>query len=192
MTGPSLPTSRYNDFLHDPLSLCKACRPQPNGENAISARSDLNPANGSYPFQALQQRSHGGIDAKVCQGPGLWVGPVTMMAGEGVGCRLGQRRWQGGVRVRIGLGVIQARVGAGAPGLGWLGAQPGPTLSHLLCPGPQVTSMALAKALRLVAVSGPTWDQVPPFQWSTSPFSGLLHMGQPDLWKFSPVKVSWD
>uniref|UniRef100_G1PHR1 Phospholipase B-like n=1 Tax=Myotis lucifugus TaxID=59463 RepID=G1PHR1_MYOLU len=110
---------RYNDFLHDPLSLCKACRPQPNGENAISARSDLNPANGSYPFQALQQRSHGGIDAKV-------------------------------------------------------------------------TSMALAKALRLVAASGPTWDQVPPFQWSTSPFSGLLHMGQPDLWKFSPVKVSWD
>ncbi|XP_059532653.1 putative phospholipase B-like 2 [Myotis daubentonii] len=110
---------RYNDFLHDPLSLCKACRPQPNGENAISARSDLNPANGSYPFQALQQRSHGGIDAKV-------------------------------------------------------------------------TSMALAKALHLVAVSGPTWDQVPPFQWSTSPFSGLLHMGQPDLWKFAPVKVSWD
>ncbi|KAM8817028.1 putative phospholipase B-like 2 [Rhynchonycteris naso] len=110
---------RYNDFLHDPLSLCKACNPQPNGENAISARSDLNPANGSYPFRALQQRSHGGIDVKV-------------------------------------------------------------------------TSMALAKSLRLVAASGPTWDQVPPFQWSTSPFSGLLHMGQPDLWKFSPVEVLWD
>ncbi|KAF6082527.1 phospholipase B domain containing 2 [Phyllostomus discolor] len=110
---------RYNDFLHDPLSLCKACSPQPNGENAISARSDLNPANGSYPFQALQQRLHGGIDVKV-------------------------------------------------------------------------TSRALAKGLRLVAASGPTWDQVPPFQWSTSPFSGLLHMGQPDLWKFSPVEVRWD
>ncbi|XP_029778050.1 putative phospholipase B-like 2 [Suricata suricatta] len=110
---------RYNDFLHDPLSLCKACRPQANAENAISARSDLNPANGSYPFQALQQRSHGGIDVKV-------------------------------------------------------------------------TSMALAKAFRLVAASGPTWDQLPPFQWSSSPFSGLLHMGQPDLWKFSPIQVSWD
>uniref|UniRef100_A0A8C6FRD0 Phospholipase B-like n=1 Tax=Moschus moschiferus TaxID=68415 RepID=A0A8C6FRD0_MOSMO len=110
---------RYNDFLHDPLSLCKACTPKPNGENAISARSDLNPANGSYPFQALHQRSHGGIDVKV-------------------------------------------------------------------------TSTALAKALRLLAVSGPTWDQLPPFQWSTSPFSGMLHMGQPDLWKFSPVEVSWD
>ncbi|XP_057382704.1 putative phospholipase B-like 2 isoform X3 [Balaenoptera acutorostrata] len=110
---------RYNDFLHDPLSLCKACNPKPNGENAISARSDLNPANGSYPFQALHQRSHGGIDVKV-------------------------------------------------------------------------TSTTLAKALRLLAASGPTWDQLPPFQWSTSPFSSLLHMGQPDLWKFSPIEVWWD
>ncbi|XP_021573200.1 putative phospholipase B-like 2 isoform X2 [Carlito syrichta] len=110
---------RYNDFLHDPLSLCKACNPQPNGENAISARSDLNPANGSYPFPALRQRSHGGIDVKV-------------------------------------------------------------------------TSLPLAKALSLWAASGPTWDQVPPFQWSSSPFPGLLHMGQPDLWKFLPIKVSWN
>lgn len=110
---------RYNDFLHDPLSLCKACNPHPNGENAISARSDLNQANGSYPFQALQQRPHGGIDAKV-------------------------------------------------------------------------TSMALAKALCFMAASGPTWDQVPPFEWNSSPFSGLLHMGQPNLWKFSPIKVWWD
>ncbi|XP_036785324.2 putative phospholipase B-like 2 [Manis pentadactyla] len=110
---------RYNDYLHDPLSLCKACSPQANAENAISARSDLNPANGSYPFQALKQRSHGGIDMKV-------------------------------------------------------------------------TSMALAKALRFLASSGPTWDQVPPFQWSTSPFRTLLHMGQPDLWKFLPIEVWWD
>ncbi|XP_045152636.1 putative phospholipase B-like 2, partial [Echinops telfairi] len=110
---------RYNDFLHDPLSLCSACRPQPNAENAISARSDLNPTNGSYPFQALRQRSHGGIDAKV-------------------------------------------------------------------------TSSGLAKSLRLWAVSGPTWDQLPPFQWSSSPFHNLLHMGQPDLWKFSPVEFGWD
>ncbi|XP_006908640.1 putative phospholipase B-like 2 [Pteropus alecto] len=117
--GSMMQLMRYNDFLHDPLSLCKSCSPQPNGENAISARSDLNPANGSYPFQALSQRSHGGIDVKV-------------------------------------------------------------------------TSAALAKALRFLAASGPTWDQLPPFQWSTSPFSGLLHMGQPDLWKFSPIEVWWD
>ncbi|XP_007529445.1 putative phospholipase B-like 2 [Erinaceus europaeus] len=109
---------RYNNYLHDPLSLCQSCQPKPNAENAISARSDLNPANGSYPFQALQQRSHGGIDAKV-------------------------------------------------------------------------TNVSLVRALGLLAVSGPTWDQLPPFQWSTSPFSGLLHMGQPDLWKFLPVEVWW-
>ncbi|XP_003790002.1 putative phospholipase B-like 2 [Otolemur garnettii] len=118
-TDSMIQLMRYNDFLHDPLSLCQACDPQPNGENAISARSDLNPANGSYPFSALCQRSHGGIDVKV-------------------------------------------------------------------------TSMSLAKALSLLAVSGPTWDQVPPFQWSTSPFSSLLHMGHPDLWKFLPIEVWWD
>ncbi|KAM5237747.1 putative phospholipase B-like 2 [Ctenodactylus gundi] len=110
---------RYNNYKHDPLSRCEACDPQPNGENAISARSDLNPANGSYPFQALRQRPHGGIDVKV-------------------------------------------------------------------------TSMLLARTLSLLAAGGPTWDQVPPFQWSTSPFRDTLHMGQPDLWRFLPIKVSWD
>ncbi|GAB1290098.1 Putative phospholipase B-like 2 [Apodemus speciosus] len=110
---------RYNDFLHDPLSLCEACSPKPNAENAISARSDLNPANGSYPFQALRQRPHGGIDVKV-------------------------------------------------------------------------TSSALAKDMGMLAASGPTWDQCPPFQWSKSPFHTMLHMGQPDLWAFSPVRVPWD
>ncbi|XP_026634188.1 putative phospholipase B-like 2 isoform X2 [Microtus ochrogaster] len=110
---------RYNDFLHDPLSLCEACTPKPNAENAISARSDLNPANGSYPFQALRQRAHGGIDVKV-------------------------------------------------------------------------TSFSLAKHMSMLAASGPTWDQLPPFQWSRSPFHNMLHMGQPDLWTFSPIQVPWD
>lgn len=76
--------------------------------------------------------------------------------------------------------------------MGQVGAQPRLVLSSLLCPCPQVTSMALAKAFRFLAASGPTWDQVPPFQWSASPFSGLLHMGQPDLWKFLPIEVWWD
>uniref|UniRef100_A0A8C9QBY6 Phospholipase B-like n=1 Tax=Spermophilus dauricus TaxID=99837 RepID=A0A8C9QBY6_SPEDA len=62
-------------------------------------------------------------------------------------------------------------------------------LGHVLCP--QVTNMSLVKVLGLLAASGPTWDQVPPFQWSTSPFSDKLHMGHPDLWKFPPLKVSW-
>ncbi|XP_075424934.1 putative phospholipase B-like 2 [Ascaphus truei] len=110
---------RYNNFLHDPLSRCSECDPPQNGENTISARSDLNPANGTYPFGALHQRQHGGTDMKV-------------------------------------------------------------------------TSYEMAKDYQMVAVNGPTWDQVPPFQWSTSPFSSLLHMGHPDLWKFSPITIRWD
>lgn len=56
---------RYNNFKEDPLSQCDGCDPPANGENAISARSDLNPANGTYPFGALRQRQHGGTDMKV-------------------------------------------------------------------------------------------------------------------------------
>ncbi|XP_044131264.1 putative phospholipase B-like 2 isoform X2 [Bufo gargarizans] len=110
---------RYNDFLHDPLSRCEGCDPKQNGENAISARSDLNPANGTYPFGAMRQRQHGGTDMKL-------------------------------------------------------------------------TSYEFAKHHKMVAVNGPTWHQVPAFQWSTSPFSNLMHMGHPDLWMFSPIVISWD
>ncbi|XP_040272557.1 putative phospholipase B-like 2 isoform X2 [Bufo bufo] len=110
---------RYNDFLHDPLSRCEGCDPKQNGENAISARSDLNPANGTYPFGAMRQRQHGGTDMKL-------------------------------------------------------------------------TSYEFAKHHKMVAVNGPTWHQVPAFQWSTSPFSNLMHMGHPDLWMFSPIVINWD
>ncbi|KAM7034381.1 putative phospholipase B-like 2 [Acridotheres tristis] len=110
---------RSNNYLQDPLSRCRGCDPPQNAENAISARSDLNPSNGTYPFPALRQRCHGGIDMKV-------------------------------------------------------------------------TSSGMVPAFGLVAVSGPTWDDVPPFRWSTSPCSSLLHMGHPDLWTFPPVKVHWD
>ncbi|XP_039628230.1 putative phospholipase B-like 2 [Polypterus senegalus] len=109
---------RYNNFQNDPLSKCEGCKPPFNGENAISARSDLNPANGTYPFGALKQRPHGGTDMKV-------------------------------------------------------------------------TSFTLYQNYELIAISGPTWDQVPVFQWSQSPYSDLLHMGQPDRWGFPPVRVSW-
>nr|XP_057926766.1 putative phospholipase B-like 2 [Doryrhamphus excisus] len=109
---------RYNNFKEDPLSLCQGCNPPENGENAISARSDLNPANGTYPFGALRQRSHGGTDMKM-------------------------------------------------------------------------TSYGMFHRYEMLAVSGPTWDQVPPFQWSTSPYKDLLHMGHPDLWMFKPIKVTW-
>lgn len=56
---------RSNNYLQDPLSQCQGCNPPHNAENAISARSDLNPANGTYPFAALRQRCHGGTDTKV-------------------------------------------------------------------------------------------------------------------------------
>ncbi|XP_061842417.1 putative phospholipase B-like 2 [Nerophis lumbriciformis] len=109
---------RYNNFKEDPLSQCQGCNPLENGENAISARSDLNPANGTYPFGALRQRSHGGTDMKM-------------------------------------------------------------------------TSYRMFRRYEMLAASGPTWDQVPPFQWSTSPYKDLLHMGHPDIWAFKPIKVTW-
>ncbi|XP_022780516.1 putative phospholipase B-like 2 isoform X1 [Stylophora pistillata] len=55
---------RYNNYKDDPLSKC-SCSPPYSAENAISARSDLNPANGSYPFGFLGHRNHGGTDCKV-------------------------------------------------------------------------------------------------------------------------------
>ncbi|XP_062310683.1 putative phospholipase B-like 2 [Osmerus eperlanus] len=109
---------RYNNFKEDPLSRCEGCDPAGNGENTISARSDLNPANGTYPFGALRQRQHGGTDMKL-------------------------------------------------------------------------TSYGMFRNYELVAVSGPTWDQVPVFQWSTSPYKDLIHMGHPDTWAFKPVHVTW-
>ncbi|NXE38537.1 PLBLB protein, partial [Ptilorrhoa leucosticta] len=66
------------------------------------------------------------------------------------------------------------------------------TRCPVLCPHLQVTSSAMVPTFGLVAVSGPAWDDVPPFRWSASPCSSLLHMGHPDLWTFPPVKVHWD
>ncbi|XP_050353907.1 putative phospholipase B-like 2 [Nymphalis io] len=55
---------RYNDFRHDPRARC-ACSPPYSAINAVAARNDLNPANGTYPFRALGHRSHGATDAKL-------------------------------------------------------------------------------------------------------------------------------
>ena len=109
---------RYNDFQNDPLSHCDKCNPPYSGENAISARNDLNPANGTYPFHALSHRSHGATDCKV-------------------------------------------------------------------------TSLRLAASLDFIAVGGPTFDPLPPFQWSASDFQNLSHVGQPDLWNFKPFQTKW-
>lgn len=45
--------------------------------------------------------------------------------------------------------------------------------------------------LSSVAQSGPTYDTQPPFKWSSSPFAKYSHVGQPDLWKFPWVNVTW-
>ena len=55
---------RYNNYTHDPFSECE-CIPPYSGENTIAARSDLNPANGTYPFDALGHRDHGATDMKL-------------------------------------------------------------------------------------------------------------------------------
>lgn len=56
---------RYNNYQNDPLAVCAACEPKHNAENALSARSDLNPSVGRYPFFEMGKRPHGGTDAKV-------------------------------------------------------------------------------------------------------------------------------
>ena len=108
---------RYNDFQNDPLSRCEQCNPPYSAENAISARNDLNPANGTYPFHALSHRSHGATDCKA-------------------------------------------------------------------------TSFRMVPSLDFVAVGGPTFDPLPPFQWSLSDFN-VTHAGHPDLWKFEPIQTRW-
>uniref|UniRef100_A0A1W7R9X8 Phospholipase B-like n=1 Tax=Hadrurus spadix TaxID=141984 RepID=A0A1W7R9X8_9SCOR len=55
---------RYNDYKNDILSRCN-CTPPYSAENAIAARSDLNPPNGTYPFPSLGHRAHGAIDMKL-------------------------------------------------------------------------------------------------------------------------------
>jgi len=109
---------RYNDYTHDPLSRCN-CTPPYSAENAISARNDLNLANGTYPFRQLGHRSHGGIDMKA-------------------------------------------------------------------------TNYQLFKKLQFVSISGPTYDDVPPFTWSQQDFAATTpHFGHPDVFKFPPVTYDW-
>ncbi|KAL7986762.1 hypothetical protein Chor_013045 [Crotalus horridus] len=109
---------RNQTLIRDMDSMIRLMSPPQNAENAIAARSDLNPANGTYPFGALHQRRHGATDVKV-------------------------------------------------------------------------TSFEMMKNYSFLAASGPTWDDLPPFQWSSSPYCNIPHMGHPDLWKFSPIRVRW-
>ncbi|XP_050409470.2 putative phospholipase B-like 2 [Patella vulgata] len=108
---------RYNDYTKDPLSRCN-CTPPYSAENAISARSDLNPANGTFSISALGHRAHGGIDMKL-------------------------------------------------------------------------TNFEMFKTMEMVAIGGPTYDNLPPFQWSQSDFaSHISHLGHPDKFMFKPIRYN--
>lgn len=55
---------RYNDYTKDEFSKCN-CNPPYSAEAAISARGDLNPANGTYEFPGQGHVNHGALDYKV-------------------------------------------------------------------------------------------------------------------------------
>jgi len=56
----------------------------------------------------------------------------------------------------------------------------------------KVTSGALFKSFSSVVVAGPTCDQQPPFDWSTSDFNYLPHQGHVTRFTFPWVKVDWE
>ena len=55
----------------------------------------------------------------------------------------------------------------------------------------KVTSSQLAKHLEFVAVSGPTYEGQPPFDWSKFPRKKAKHIDQPKVWMFKPVITKW-
>jgi len=59
---------RYNDYQHDPLSLCKEykcnCTPPYSAEAAMSARGDLGLPNGTYTLAGQGFQNHAGLDYK--------------------------------------------------------------------------------------------------------------------------------
>ena len=47
----------------------------------------------------------------------------------------------------------------------------------------------MIKNLEFIAISGPTYQELPPFQWSKADFAAACpHYGHPDVFKFNPVK----
>jgi len=55
----------------------------------------------------------------------------------------------------------------------------------------KLTTLDLLLLQQFVAISGPTYDPLPPFRWSTSDFKNLPHHGQPDLFSFEPMIHQW-
>jgi hypothetical protein len=78
---------RYNNFLNDPLAACD-CKPLgASGENAVAARCDLNPPDGTYPFSALGFRNHVGTDAKIVSSTLIAQGATSAQSGPTCECR---------------------------------------------------------------------------------------------------------
>ena len=58
----------------------------------------------------------------------------------------------------------------------------------------KATSYELSKRHEITGISGPTWDDQPPFQWSkmtAEEQEKAPHIGHPDLWNFGPVTHQW-
>ena len=56
----------------------------------------------------------------------------------------------------------------------------------------KLTNSQLIHDLEFVAYGGPTYDDLPAFQWSQQDFEkDTPHYGHPDLWKFEPVTHYW-
>jgi len=110
---------RQNNFLlEDPLSACDNCMPKYNAMNAIAARGDLNPANGTYPFKSLTHRNHGATDLKI------------------------------------------------------------------------VSNELINNGVQFKAISGPTSQNVPAFEWDKTGFK-INYFGMPNKFDFPPVTHEW-
>ena len=107
-----------------------------SGENAISARNDLNPRNGSYPFGALGHRYchklQRSLDQKIVDNC----------------CRS-----HGGTDMKV-------------------------------------TSYKLAQNLQFIAQSGPTWNPLPPFQWSKQGINHWL-IKSPSIFILNIERFPW-
>ena len=55
----------------------------------------------------------------------------------------------------------------------------------------KVTSNDLMRNYSMFAVSGPTHQSLPPFEWTASNIKGIKHEGQPNKWQFDPIYIKW-
>lgn len=52
-------------------------------------------------------------------------------------------------------------------------------------------AMITAEGFASSAISSPTYESLPAFVWSKSPYANTSHVGQPDRWEFPFVEFSW-